>query len=172
MSVRMFVQVQACTCAGTPSGNAPHAYTSRLRFTLTPIRSEVRSTVISAETRPALWVTLGLFFFKEMRFVDCSCIHGLYGCRCNEPLVHPYRKTSSYASVRYLLRMVRFKKDVISQYLTHKSKCVIYLTVGDRCRVFPLHRMYECVDTAVVIWYWTSTYTGFHQPRWALLGNA
>ena len=45
--------------------------------------------------------------------------------------------------------MVRFKKDVIAQYLTHKSKGVIYLTVGDHCRVFPSHRMYECVDTAV-----------------------
>ena len=58
--------------------------------------------------------------------------------------------------IRYLLRMVRFKKDVIAQCLTHNSKCVIYLTVGDRCRVFPLHRMYELVDTAVVIWCWTS----------------
>ena len=60
--------------------------------------------------------------------------------------------------IRYLLRMVRFKKDVIARYLTHKSKCVIYLTVRDRCGVFPLHRMYERVDTAVVIWCWTSTF--------------
>ena len=58
--------------------------------------------------------------------------------------------------IRYLLRMVWFKKDVIVWGLTHKSKCVIYLTAGDHCRVFPLHRMYECVDTAVVIWRWTS----------------
>ena len=50
-----------------------------------------------------------------------------------------------------ILKLVRFKKDVIARCLTHKSKCVIYLTVGDRCRVFPLHRMYEHVDTAVVI---------------------
>ena len=48
--------------------------------------------------------------------------------------------------IRYLLRMVRFKKDVIARCLTHKSKCVIYLTVGDRCRVFPLHRIYKLVD--------------------------
>ena len=54
--------------------------------------------------------------------------------------------------IRYLLRMVRFKKDVIARCLTHKSKCVIYLTVGDCCRFFPLHRMYEHVNTAVVIW--------------------
>ena len=47
--------------------------------------------------------------------------------------------------------MVWSKKDVIAQCLTQKSKCVIYLTVGDRCRVFPLHKMYERVDTAVVI---------------------
>ena len=57
--------------------------------------------------------------------------------------------------IRYLLKIVRFKKDVIARSLTHNSKCVIYLTVGDRCRIFPLHRMYELVDTAVVIWYWT-----------------
>ena len=37
-------------------------------------------------------------------------------------------------TIRYLLMMVRFKKDVIAWCLTHKSKCVIYLTVGDRCR--------------------------------------
>ena len=58
--------------------------------------------------------------------------------------------------IRYLLRMVWFKEDVIAQCLRHNSKCVIYLTVGDCCRVFPLHRMYELVDTAVVIWCWTS----------------
>ena len=46
--------------------------------------------------------------------------------------------------------------QVIAQCLTHKSKRVIYLTVGDHCRVFPLYRMYECVDNAVVIWCWTS----------------
>ena len=28
-----------------------------------------------------------------------SNIHGLYGCSCNESLAHPYRKTSSYATV-------------------------------------------------------------------------
>ena len=55
-------------------------------------------------------------------------------------------------------RMVQFNKDVIARCLTHKSKCVIYLTLGDKCRVFPLHRMYERVDTAVVIWCWTSGY--------------
>ena len=27
-----------------------------------------------------------------------SNIHGLYGCSCNEPLVHPCRRTSSYAT--------------------------------------------------------------------------
>ena len=47
--------------------------------------------------------------------------------------------------------MVQFKKDVLAWCLTHKSNCVIYLTVGDQCRVFPLHRMYERVDTAVII---------------------
>ena len=50
---------------------------------------------------------------------------------------------SEHALIRYLLRMVRFKKDVIPWCLAHQSKCVIYLTVGDHCRVFPLHRMYE-----------------------------
>ena len=34
--------------------------------------------------------------------------------------------------IRYLLKMVRFKKDVIARCLTHNSKCVIYLTVDDR----------------------------------------
>ena len=48
------------------------------------------------------------------------------------------------------------QEGLIARCLTHNSKCVIYLTVGDRCRVFPLHRMYELVDTAVVIWCWTS----------------
>ena len=28
-----------------------------------------------------------------------SNIHGFYGCSCNKSLVHPYRKTSSYATV-------------------------------------------------------------------------
>ena len=31
--------------------------------------------------------------------------------------------------LRYLLRMVWFKKDVIARCLTHKSKCAIYLTI-------------------------------------------
>ena len=31
----------------------------------------------------------------------------------------------------YLPRMVWIKKDVIARCLTHKNKCVIYLTVGD-----------------------------------------
>ena len=41
--------------------------------------------------------------------------------------------------------MVQFKKDTIARCFTHKSKCVIYLwvTVGEHCRVFPLHRMYN-----------------------------
>ena len=66
----------------------------------------------------------------------------------------PY--TLFWTLIRQLPRMVRFKKDVIAWCFTHKSKCVIYLTVGDHCRVFPLHRMNERVDTAVVIWCWTS----------------
>ena len=61
---------------------------------------------------------------------------------------------NTYTRIRYLLRMVLFKKDVIA--VSYNNKCVIYLTVGDCCRVFPLHRMYELVDTAVVIWCWTS----------------
>ena len=41
-------------------------------------------------------------------------------------------------------------------HVLHTGTSIIYLTVGDRCRVFPLHRLYEHVDTAVVIWCWTS----------------
>ena len=55
-----------------------------------------------------------------------------------------------------ILKLVRFKKDVILHGVLHTGARIIYLTVGDRCRVFPLHRMYERVDTAVVIWCWTS----------------
>ena len=40
---------------------------------------------------------------------------------------------------------------------TQEQVCHLYLTACDCCRVFPLHRMYERVDTAVVIWCWTST---------------
>ena len=30
---------------------------------------------------------------------------------------------------------------------THKNRCVVYLvTIDDRCSVFPLHRVYECID--------------------------
>ena len=65
-------------------------------------------------------------------------------------------KVHGQTLIRHLPRMVRIKKDVIPRCFTHKNKCVIYLIVGDRCRVFPLHRMYESVDTAVVIWCWTS----------------
>ena len=71
---------------------------------------------------------------------------------------HMTFKVHGQTLIRHLPRMVRIKKDVIARCLTHKSKCVIYLTVGDQCRVFLLHRMYERVDTAVVIWCWTSGY--------------
>ena len=56
--------------------------------------------------------------------------------------------------LRYLLRMVWFKKDVIARCLTHKSKCAIYLTVVEffHCKGC----IYEHVDSAVVIWCWTS----------------
>ena len=54
--------------------------------------------------------------------------------------------------LRYLLRMVRFKKDVIARCLTHKSKYAIYLTVVG----FFHCRGCERVDSAVVIWCWTS----------------
>ena len=39
---------------------------------------------------------------------------------------------------------VQERCDCMVSY-THNSKCVIYLTVGDRCRVFPLHRIYKLV---------------------------
>lgn len=42
----------------------------------------------------------------------------------------------------HLPTMVQLEKNVIAWCLTHKSKCVIYLTVGDGCGVFLLHRMY------------------------------
>ena len=52
---------------------------------------------------PALWVTLHYLFFVgrcgSLIVYALSSIHGLYGCSCNEPLVHPYKKTSSYATV-------------------------------------------------------------------------
>ena len=54
--------------------------------------------------------------------------------------------------IQYLLRMVRFKKDVIARCLSHKSKCAVYLTVVG---------LNERVDTAVVIWCWTLGYMGF-----------
>ena len=69
----MFVQVQACTCASTPSGNTPHAYASRSRLTLTLIRSEVKSTVIGRNASCALGDSRPIFF-RETRFVNCSCI--------------------------------------------------------------------------------------------------
>ena len=53
-SVHMFVQVQACTCTSTLSDNAPHAYASRSRFTLTLIWSEVKSTAQYPEHSLAL----------------------------------------------------------------------------------------------------------------------
>ena len=52
----MFVQVQTCTCTSTLSGNAPHAYASRSRFTL--IRSEMKSTVRVAAVIQILYVRI------------------------------------------------------------------------------------------------------------------
>ena len=52
--------------------------------------------------------------------------------------------------------MVQERCDCMVSYTQWQVCHSGYLTVGDRCRVFPLHRMYELVDTAVEIWCWTS----------------
>ena len=54
MGVGIVYHRTGVTCTSTPSGNAPHAYASRSRFTLTLIRNEVKSTVyFSLEEREA-----------------------------------------------------------------------------------------------------------------------
>ena len=50
----------------------------------------------------ALWVSLHHIYLLgrcgSLIVHALSNIHGLYGCSCNESLVHPYRKKSSYAT--------------------------------------------------------------------------
>ena len=87
------------------------------------------------------------------KYRTSHCIHSEHTF-CVKHMTFKVHGFSEHALIRYL--MVQLKKDVIPWCLAHKSKCVIYLTVGDRCRVFPLHGMYERVDSAVVIWCWTS----------------
>ena len=45
--------------------------------------------------------------------------------------------------------------------VSYTQEQVCYFTVGDCCRVFLLHTMYEGVETAVIIWCWTSGQMAF-----------
>ena len=57
--------------------------------------------------------------------------------------------------------VISIQEYVIAQ-VVHTTASVLS---GDCCKVFLLYRMYEGVETAVIIW------CG-HQARWPLLGNA
>ena len=69
----------------------------------------------------------------------------------------PYTSTLNTWLCDIITRWYSKRRDSTVLY-TQEQVC--YFTVGDCCRVFLLHFMYECVEMTVIIWCWTSGQMG------------